>query len=114
MSRKDDEFDTEMAFVRSLSVYGTTFPPGPANDEKRERIRVAILTQKRENEKMEFVPGKRETFREAFERCYHRSLDLRGRIRDHDGVIIPPRPEPPPEPMVTASVEAEEEDFDEK
>jgi hypothetical protein len=73
-----------MAFVRILSVLGTKLSGDLSADDQRERIRVAILTQNVRDKRNDFGKGI-ETFAQAYERCYHRSLDLRRVPRTADG-----------------------------
>jgi hypothetical protein len=73
--------DLEMAFVRSLSVHGTVLSGDLSAEDKRERIRVAILMQRRENTELE--PGL--TYAQAFRRCYGTPIELRKLVRDRFG-----------------------------
>jgi hypothetical protein len=89
------DFDTEMAFVRALSVHGMKLAGDISNEDRCERIRVAILSQALADKKFTHGPLRTmETYREAFERCYHRSLDMRRRQRDPTGRPITPEPIP--------------------
>jgi hypothetical protein len=79
------DLDTEMALIRILSVAGVKLSGFDAQD-KRERIRVAILTQNVGNESFAFGPDQiMETYGQAFERCYGTRLELRRRPRDLAG-----------------------------
>jgi hypothetical protein len=74
--------DTEMAFIRILSTSGVKLSGFDAQD-RRERIRVAILTQNMSSESFPFGPAYLpETYAQAFERCYGSRLELRTRPRD--------------------------------
>jgi len=70
-----------MAFVRSLSVHGVVLSGGLSAEDTRERIRVAILMQRREA--CELAPGL--TYAEAFRRCYGKPIELRKVVRDRFG-----------------------------
>jgi hypothetical protein len=92
------DFDTEMAFVRALSVGGTKLSGDMSAEDKRERIRVAILTQKRSDKNFGIGPAHTmETYAQAFERCYHRSVEMRRGQRDFDGKPILVDATSPPE-----------------
>lgn len=87
------DLDTEMAFVRALSVHGVKLSGEMSNEDRRERIRVAILNQELADKKFAHGPLRTmETHREAFERCYGRSLDMRRMQRDAEGRPITPVP----------------------
>jgi len=70
-----------MAFVRSLSVHGVVLSGNLSAEDKCERIRVAILMQRREA--CEIEPGL--TYGEAFRRCYGKAVDKRKLVRDRFG-----------------------------
>jgi hypothetical protein len=70
--------DTELAFIRALSVGGINFSGGLSPLDKRERIRGAILSQNLEQASFE---GE-ETYAQAFERCYRSPLERRIRPRE--------------------------------
>jgi hypothetical protein len=76
--------DTELAFVRVLSVHGLKLAGGISQEDRRERIRVAILTHKLTGKTFAMGPQRAETYGQAFERCYHRPLEMRRMQRDTD------------------------------
>jgi hypothetical protein len=77
------DLDTELAFIRILSGGGVKLSGGIPAQDKRERIRVAILSQNVENKSFAFGPDHiMETYAQAFERCYGTRLELRGARRD--------------------------------
>jgi hypothetical protein len=85
-----NDFDTEMAFIRSLSVHGLTFAGEMSQEDKRERIRIAICSQNLENAK--FNHG--ETYGQAYQRCYGRPVEMRRMPRNaHQPAILEPAAE---------------------
>jgi hypothetical protein len=75
--RRDFDFserdDIEMSFIRTLSVHGLILSGAISAEDRRERIRLAIFTQR-----LEAAPfdGTR-NFAQAYEFCYDRPLDMR-------------------------------------
>jgi len=83
--------DTEMAFVRQLSVHGLVLSGTLSAEDKRERIRVAILTHRLEGKCFAWYPNDHgETYGEAYRRCYGKALDQRRVPRDRFGKPIAP------------------------
>jgi hypothetical protein len=77
------DFDTELAFVRALSVHGLKQTSELSQEDRRERIRVAILIHKLEDQRFAIGPKHAiETYGQAFERCYHRPVEMRRMQRD--------------------------------
>jgi hypothetical protein len=72
------DFDTEMAFIRSLSVRGLVLSGELSQEDKRERIRTAILSQNLERHRFGMGPNHTsETYAQAYRRCYGRALEMR-------------------------------------
>jgi hypothetical protein len=69
--------DLELEFIREFSM-GEALPRGLSDDNRRERIRVAIYTQKLP--RMLFRDGPM-TYAEAFAECYGRPLEMRSAVR---------------------------------
>jgi hypothetical protein len=78
-----DNADTELHFIRVLSVGGVSFAGQMTEDDRRERIRHAILSQRMGNRPLSDDPNCRETFAQAYERLYTRKLDRRRFSRDN-------------------------------
>jgi hypothetical protein len=72
------DFDTEMAFIRALSVHGLKLSGDLSREDTRERIRVAICSQNLERAKF----NHNETYGEAYSRCYRRPVEMRRMQRD--------------------------------
>ena len=70
--------DIEMSFIRTFSVNGVILSGAVSVEERRERIRLAILQQKLAVEKY----SNQLTFAQAYQRCYDRPLDMRRVARD--------------------------------
>jgi hypothetical protein len=96
--------DTEMAFIRTLSVHGLILSGNISQEDKRERIRTAILSQHLERHCFNALSS--ETYAEAFRRCYGRSLEMR---RVPRAPATPFTPVPPP-PTKTAEPDDDDED----
>jgi hypothetical protein len=72
------DINTQMAFLRALSVHGLKLYGDTSNENTRERIRVTILTKTLEDTSFAVRPDHTlETYSQAFERCYHRKLEMR-------------------------------------
>jgi hypothetical protein len=69
--------DLELDFVREFST-GGDLPIGLSEDNRRERIRVAIYTQKLQ--RMLFREGPM-IYAEAFAECFGRPLEMRSAVR---------------------------------
>jgi hypothetical protein len=74
---KQVDRDLELEFIREFSM-GEDLPTGLSDDNRRERIRVAIYTQKLP--RMLFRDGPM-TYAEAFAECYGRPLEMRSAVR---------------------------------
>jgi hypothetical protein len=76
--------DLELEFIREFST-GGDLPTGLSDENRRDRIRVAIYTQKLPH--MLFRDGPM-TYAEAFAECFGRPLEMRGAVRpqrsEHD------------------------------
>jgi hypothetical protein len=70
--------DMEMSFIRTLSVNGVILSGAFSDEERRERIRVAIYQQRLAVERY----SDQLTFAQAYQRCYDRPLELRRVPRD--------------------------------
>ncbi len=70
--------DIEMSFLRTLSVHGFMFSGDLSPQDRRERIRVAIIQQRLSIERF----SDRLTFAQAFRECYAQPLDMRRVPRD--------------------------------
>lgn len=81
--------DTDLGFIRALSVHGLQLALDMPKADFQEKVRVAILTSRLAGKDFEVGPdGAMETFREAYERRFERSLDLRRTLRDAYGRVI--------------------------
>jgi hypothetical protein len=67
-----------MSLIRTLSVNGVILGGTLSVEERRERIRVAIIQQKLAIERY----SDQLTFAQAYQRCYDRPLDMRRVARD--------------------------------
>jgi hypothetical protein len=69
--------DIELEFIREFSVNGELLK-GTNVDERRERIRIAIWTNK-----LERAPFRDSgmNYGQAYERCYGRPIEMRGTVR---------------------------------
>jgi hypothetical protein len=69
--------DIELEFIREFSVNGE-FLQGSNVDERRERIRIAIWTNK-----LERAPFRDSgmNYAQAYEACYGRPIEMRGTVR---------------------------------
>lgn len=69
--------DLELDFIREFATGGGLLP-GLCDDERRERIRVAIYTQNLAH--MHFRAGPM-TYAEAYAACFKRPLEMRRTVR---------------------------------
>jgi hypothetical protein len=70
--------DIEMSFIRTLSVNGVILSGTLSVEERRERIRVAIIQQRLAVERY----SEQLTYAQAYQRCYDRPLEMRRVERD--------------------------------
>lgn len=78
-----DRDDLLMYFVLALQSRGTTLDGALSSADQRERIRIAILSQKLENRP--FALSVSQTYGEAFQRCFGMAVNQRTRPRDAYG-----------------------------
>lgn len=70
--------DIEMAFVRTLSTGGVILSGDISAEDKRERIRIAIMQQGLKDAPFDASM----TYGEAFHRCFARAAEMRRTPRD--------------------------------
>ena len=82
--------DTEWAFIRVLATRGLRLGSELTEFDRSERIRTAILANQLENQffgnrEINFGKSNKETWGQAFHRCYGRSVEQRRLVRDEQG-----------------------------
>ena len=72
--------ETELGFIREFAHSGVQLGPSVSSEERRERIRVSILREGKENLPYQDAGF---TYAEMYWQLYHKSIEMR-RIRRDD------------------------------